>query len=163
MTFDRPALDSFYQYAISLCGAEADAYDLLQSALERYLRGQRERSQQIDNPQAYMRQIIRNIFIDQYRQQRGHDSDEFDEQIHTKIPDISSHSLENLVIEQDLLEKIWQHLNHNERELLYLWGLLGHTIDEIALELQCPRGTLLARIHRLRKKLQKTQTLGASA
>jgi len=163
MVFDRPALDGFYQYAISLCGAEADAYDLLQSALERYLQGQRNKSRRIDNPQAYMRQIIRNIFIDQYRHQRAHDSDEFDEQIHTKIPDISSHSLENLVIEQDLLAKIWQHLNYNERELLYLWGLLGHTIDEIALELQCPRGTLLARIHRLRKKLQRTQTLGASA
>jgi len=163
MVFDRPALDRLYQYAISLCGAEADAYDLLQSALEKYLQAQRKKNQQIENPQAYMRQIIRNSFIDQYRQQRVHDSDEFDEQVHTKIPDISSHSLENLVIEQDLLEKIWQHLNYNERELLYLWGLLGHTIDEIALELQCPRGTLLARIHRLRKKLQKTQTLGASA
>ncbi len=163
MVFDRPALDRLYQYAISLCGAEADAYDLLQSALERYLQAQRKKNQQIENPQAYMRQIIRNSFIDLHRQQRVYNSDEFDEQIHTKVPDISSHSLENLVIEQDLLEKIWQHLNFNERELLYLWGLLGHTIDEIALELQCPRGTLLARIHRLRKKLQKTQTLGASA
>jgi RNA polymerase sigma factor (sigma-70 family) len=163
MIYDHPTLNGFYQYAISLCGAEADAYDLLQSALEKYLQGQRGGSRSIDNPRAYMRQIIRNLFIDQYRQPQFHRNDEFDEQIHTKIPDIYSYSLENLIVRQDLLEKIWQHLNHKERELLYLWGLLGHTIDEIALELECPRGTLLARIHRLRKKLQKTQSLGASA
>lgn len=163
MIFDRPTLTDLYQYAISLCGVEADAYDLLQSALEKYLHRQRDNKRPIDNPRAYMRQIIRNIFIDQYRQQQLHSNEEFDEQIHTQIPDISSNSLENLVIERDLLDKIWQHLNYNERELLYLWALLGHTIDEIALELGCPRGTLLARVHRLRKKLHKTQSLGASA
>ena len=163
MIFDRPTLNGLYQYAISLCGVEADAYDYLQSALEKYLQGQRGNNRPIDNPRAYVRQTIRNLFIDQYRQQQLHGNEEFDEQIHTKVPDISSSSLENLLVEQDFLNKIWQTLNYNERELLYLWGLLGHTIDEIALELGCPRGTLLARIHRLRKKLHKTQSLGASA
>lgn len=162
MIFDQEALNKLYQYAISLCGIEADAYDLLQSALEKFLNAQRSHTS-IDNPGAYMRRIIRNLYIDQYRKNQRQPSDEFDEEQHTAISDISGQSLEQLVIERNTLEQLWQQLNDKERELLYLWAVLGHTIDEIAAELDCPRGTLLARIHRLRKKLQSKPATGATA
>lgn len=162
MIFDQQALNQFYQYALSLCGAEADAYDLLQSGLEKYLKVQQKQTNH-DKPKAYMRRIIRNLYIDQYRRQQTLSSDSFDENLHSGIQDISSNTLEKVMIDSNLLSSIWKQLNDNERELLYLWGLLGHTIDEIALELECPRGTLLARVHRLRKKLQSQNPKGATA
>lgn len=165
--FDRQALNKLYQYAMSLCGQEADAYDLLQSSLEKYLKVQQSTAKSVDAPLAYMRRIMRNLYIDQYRHKQRHPSDEFDEEHHSSISDISSQSLEQITIDRNTLQHLWQHLNDKERELLYMWAVLGHTIDEIASELECPRGTLLARIHRLRKKLQtlpsSDKNTGASA
>lgn len=159
--FDQADLNRFYRYALSLCAIEADAYDLLQSALEKYLHAKNRDT--IDYPEAYIRRIIRNLYIDQYRRQQRQPADEFDELQHSTISDISGHSLEQIMINKSTLESLWCKLNDKERELLYLWAVLGHTIDEIALELDCPRGTLLARIHRLRKKLQTPQAQGATA
>lgn len=165
--FDQQALNKFYQYAVSLCGQEADAYDLLQSALEKFLRAQKNTLSTLDNPSAYMRRIIRNLYIDHYRRNQRQASDEFDEDQHSSVSDISSQSLEQIIIDRDTLQSLWQFLSDKERELLYMWAVLGHTIDEIASELECPRGTLLARIHRLRKKLQtlpsSDKNTGASA
>lgn len=161
--FDRQALNKLYQYAISLCGQEADAYDLLQSSLEKYLKAQQSTAKSVDAPLAYMRRIMRNLYIDQYRHKQRHPSDEFDEEHHSSISDISSQSLEQITIDRNTLQHLWQQLNDKERELLYMWAVLGHTIDEIASELECPRGTLLARIHRLRKKLHSVSTSAINA
>ena len=161
--FDQQALNQLYQYAMSLCGEEADAYDLLQSALEKYLKAERGRSQVLDQPAAYMRRIIRNLYIDQFRRRQALSWDVFDENVHTHVADISGQTLEQLVIDRDQLSKLWLTFNDKERELLYLWALLGHSIDEIAAELECPRGTLLARIHRLRKKLLGPSSKGVTA
>lgn len=165
--FDRQALNQFYQYAMTLCGQEADAYDLLQSSLEKYLKSQQLSSKSVDKPQAYMRRIMRNLYIDQYRHKQRHPSENFDEEYHSSISDISSQSLEQITIDRDTLQSLWQCINDKERELLYMWAVLGHTIDEISSELESPRGTLLARIHRLRKKLQTSpksvKNTGASA
>ncbi len=163
MMFEQQALNKFYQYAISLCGQEADAYDLLQSALEKYLTAQKNMPTRVDNSSAYMRRIMRNLYIDQYRRNQRQASDEYDEELHTSVSDISSQSLEQIIIDRDTLQTLWQYLNDKERELLYMWALLGYTIDEIACELECPRGTLLARIHRLRKKLKPNLEKGATA
>ncbi len=161
--FDQDALNRFYQYAISLCGEEADAYDLLQSALEKFLKVESSKRLELAQPAGYMRRIIRNLYIDQFRHRRKLDWDEFDENVHSQISDISSKTLEQLMVDRDQLESVWETLNDKERELLYLWGLLGYSIDEVAHELECPRGTLLARIHRLRKKLIGPSSKGVTA
>lgn len=155
--FDQAALNRFYQYAVSLCGSEADAYDLLQSALEKFLIQQKKSNQPIEYPDAYIRRIIHNLYIDQYRQKQRQASDEFDEEQHSAISDISTQNLEKLMIDRSTLEHLWQQFNDKERQLLYLWAVLGQTIDEIAAELDCPRGTLLARIHRLRQKINANE------
>lgn len=149
--FTNQQFQQFYRYAFSLCQHEADAFDLVQSSLEKYLNASNK--QTIDYPEAFLRRILRNLFIDQCRRNKHWQfDDETGEQI-DQVLELSSHNLEQMVIDENLLEHLWQQLNPAERELLYLWAGLGHSIDEIAQELQSPRGTLLARMHRLRKKL----------
>ncbi len=38
--------------------------------------------------------------------------------------------------------------------LLYLWSVEGFTIDELATKMIIPRGTLLSKIHRIKKKIR---------
>ncbi len=168
--FNQQDLNRLYAYAMTLCHRQQDAYDLLQQSLELYL------CKKIiaDNPSAYLRRIIRNQFIDLCRQRKrqpthqpldatqlesghGHmdaDIDGYtDRHIDSNTLAMGTQCLEQLCIQQQQLEQIWQLLNSSEHELLYLWALLEMNAREIAEELQLPRGTVLARIHRLRKKI----------
>ena len=61
--------------------------------------------------------------------------------------------LEDLVVLEETVARIWTELNPMEREVLSLWAVEGMTAQEIADQLETPRGTILARIHRLRKKV----------
>ena len=73
------------------------------------------------------------------------------------IISIHSQSLEDVYIDQQELQTHWANLQDSQRELLYLHCVLEYTAQEISDELNCPRGTVLARIHRLKKQLQKGQ------
>ena len=50
------------------------------------------------------------------------------------------------------LEIIWKELNTVEREVLYYWAIEGMTAQEIADQIDVPRGTVLSRIYRIRKR-----------
>jgi len=150
--FDQQQLNRLYSYAMNLCNHPQDAYDLLQQGLEIYLRKKIEAK----NPEAYLRRTIRNNFIDQCRQQRRLLSEQDYPLDSGSSPlAIGTRCLEEIVISQNQLDAILQLLTSQERELLYLWGLLEMNARENAEELQLPRGTVLSRIHRLRKKLRQ--------
>lgn len=59
--FNKDDLNKLYQYALSLTRHEDIAYDVLQSALEKYLI---KLPQTVEKPLAYMKTIIRNQFFD---------------------------------------------------------------------------------------------------
>lgn len=150
--FEPEQLNRLYQYCYTLTNTEADAYDLLQTALEKCLR---KTARQAGLTEAYARTVIRHQFIDQYRKQIRFPEESFDNSDHeTLVQDVSLQPLEDMLINEQALSHIWSTLSVNERELLYLLALEGYSIDEIAKTQQCPRGTLLARLHRLRKKLK---------
>lgn len=152
--FDRDALNRAYRYCCSLCNDPTAAADLLQDGLERYLRSEVHP----DNPDAMLRRILHNRFIDTLRTRRQEDpidSGNLDAQLLV----MGLNSLEDQVIAQDELDRLWHSLQPAERELLHLWAVDGYTAHEIA-ELQgCPRGTVLARIFRLRQRLNQERTM----
>ncbi len=55
------------------------------------------------------------------------------------------------------LQRVWNKLADQQREILYFWCVLGMTAAEMAKELKLPRGTILSRIHRLKMYFQKSQ------
>ena len=144
-------LNTLYRYAMTLCHQRDNAYDLLQSALEKYLIEQKCQRVAVENPMAFVRALIRNRFIDQYRYERRWDTREFDECV---TYDISPGGLEQVSIDTQTLDNIWSELAPQDRDILYHWAVLGYSTDEACEQLGMPRGTFLSRIHRLRKKLQ---------
>jgi len=150
--FCNQSLQSLYRYGYSLTLNEANAYDLLQDALERYL-AQPQRHSELDKPEFYVRRIMRNRFIDELRHNQRFPLESLD-QMDEQIADLDLKQLETMVMEQQLLEQIWARINPLERELLHLWAVEGMTAVEISDQLETPRGTILSRIHRLRKKIE---------
>jgi RNA polymerase sigma-70 factor (ECF subfamily) len=154
INFDREDIQKLYQYAVSLCRDNDFSYDLVQSTLERCLK----LSTLPNNKMSYARTVLRNIFIDHYRHQNKFPEDSYDDEI-VSI-DLELQSLERIMIGKDQLEKAWQLLKPFETEILFLWAVEGHTTQAISEQIGIPKGTVLARIHRLRKRLK--EVLGVS-
>ncbi len=141
-------LQRAYRYAMSLTNDHDVAMDIVHTAYVSILgRG----ASDIKNIQGYFLRCVRNTFIDQKR---------FDDRwlIAVEDPedngmDISLVTLESTIISQDLLVQLWKSFKPLERELLYLWAVEEYTIDEISHLTETSRGTLLSRIHRIRKKV----------
>ena len=150
-TLSEQQLNSLYRYALALSNHRDDAYDLLQSAVEKYLIEVKCGQGAIENPPAFVRALIRNRYIDQYRHRQRWPSESYED---GTAYDISTNSLEKTYIDADSLRRIWQDLAAQDRDILYHWAVLGYSTDEVCERLNMPRGTFLSRIHRLRKKLQ---------
>ncbi len=153
MTFlDKDTLNQLYRFGIALTGNEQDSQDVLQTAIERFLRN---KPQNIAHNTAYLRTMMRNYWYDELRKQKHHQQHVQALTLEQDIISIHSQSLEDVYIDQQELQTHWANLQDNQRELLYLHCVLEYTAQEISDELNCPRGTVLARIHRLKKQLQK--------
>ncbi|MEX0681564.1 MAG: RNA polymerase sigma factor [Balneolales bacterium] len=147
MTFDREILDRLYRYCFVLTGQREDAEDLLHSALESYIRN---RPDKIDYPVAYIRRIARNRYYDQLRKQKVLPFESLEESgSYTNV----EQNLENIIIDRLTVEKIWKTLSSVEREVIYLWAVEEMSAAEIGQHLDQPRGTVLSRLYRLRRRV----------
>lgn len=149
MNLDRDSLQKLYRYAYALTADEDDAYDLLQSAIEICLNKPADRA---DKSAAYIRMIMKNRYIDMYRHQQSFPHENIDD--HSPV-NLDESALEDIVIAADDLAHIWAMLESIDREVLYLWAIEGFSMREISAMLAISRGTLLSRIHRLRKRLSE--------
>lgn len=149
--FSHKMLNSLYRYAYSLSNSESDGYDLLHDALARFLARKEALPEQERAP--YLRRMIRNQFIDQLRREQRLPLEVLD----TVEPDIIDDTfieLERVIISQQTLDNIWDLLLPLERELVHLWAVEGFNTREISQQLHIPQGTILSRIHRIRKKIE---------
>ena len=148
MKFDKDELQRLYQYGLSLSRDVDFSYDLVQSTVERCLR----HGTQPDNQLAYARTVLRNIFLDHYRHQSKVIEEPYEDEV------VSLHlemqSLEQVMIARDELDKVWDLLKPFEAEILFLWAVEGYSIQEVADQIGIPKGTALARVHRLRIRLK---------
>jgi len=149
---DQASLNTLYRYGLSLSNHEATAYDLLQDALEYYLQQTQSVTKSINKPMAYIRQTMRNRYIDQLRRQQCFREEEWQDTLDNTV-EIDFQNLEKIYIERELLDTLWGKLTVLEREMLHLWAVEEYTTQEISELLDTPRGTILSRLHRLRKKL----------
>lgn len=143
---DKSLLDRLYRYCIALTADEDDAWDLLQTAVEKYLRA---RPADVRNQYAYLVKIARRQRLDDLRKNKTVGYETFDEIVHTE----TETTLEQTMIYREQLETAWRLLTMAEREVLFLWAAEGFSAQEIALRLEIPRGTVLARLFRARKKI----------
>ena len=147
--FTSEQLHKLYQYGLSIAQDRDTAYDLLQTALLAFLENSKL---EINDPLRYVRTSMRNAAINMYRSDSKRQTRLLDDD--DQIIDTDLRSLEQVIVDQDDLDHVWKNLSVLEREILFLWAVEGYTIDEISSHTGVARGTLLARLHRLRKRVQ---------
>ncbi|MCM2679149.1 RNA polymerase sigma factor [Echinimonas agarilytica] len=151
LRFDKQQISELYQYAMALCQDSSDAHDVLQASLERYWLETSSPHTEIRDAQRYIRTLIRNRFIDQYRYaQRWHEQQYEEDSTY----DMSFDNLEQLIIDRDTLAHVWEQVPPELRDILYHWAVLGMSTEEVSQHLNMPKGTLLSKVHRLRIKLE---------
>ena len=147
--FTDSDLNRLFRYCLSLPQNEDDAMDLLQLGLEKFLK---VNPGAVSHPVNYTFRIIRNQFIDDYRLRNKRGVEEYNE--FTTVVDMEFKSLEDLYLDRDELKFLLDKMAPLERELLYFWAVEEYTLDEISQLFQIPKGTLVSKIHRMRKKMQ---------
>ena len=148
---DEAQLQQLYRYGFALTRDRDAAYDLLQDAVET---GLRKAPRNAAAAMHYLQRIMRNRYIDQYRHDHRYPTVSLDEDAPISI---DTRVLEDIVIAGQEIDNIMSMLDPLERELLYYWAVEGCTAREIAERTDCPRGTILSRIHRVRQKILRAR------
>ena len=163
-SFTDQEYNQLYAYAVAISGCKQQGFDLLHHSIEAWHKVDQTL---IQYPMAYLKRMIRNHMIDLIRQKNRHQ-----EILETLVEDqqetfgvfSAEQDLEEMVMNQLTLDKIWTLLSTEEREILYLWGVEGYTAREIGLQLNCPRATVLSKMHRVKIKInKKLSTNGATS
>jgi len=158
-------LDALYRTALRMTRSEADAEDLVQ---ETYIRAFRFRDQFTlgTNMKAWLFRILTNTFINTYRRKTAQPEvtdldgiDEFslyrrmaDDRAASSSPDPEAELLKTVVDTEvtDALEELPEKFRTT-----VLLDVEGFSYKEIAEMLSIPIGTVMSRLHRGRKFLQK--------
>jgi RNA polymerase sigma-70 factor (ECF subfamily) len=160
-----PLLDSLYGAALRMTRNPSDAEDLVQETMLRAYRSF-DRFEPGTNLKAWLFRILTNAYINTYRKRQrepqkvsSDDVEEFDlyRELKNHDPQFAetpeSLVLDNLV-DSDILEAIEQ-LPDQFRLAVVLSDIEGFTYAEMADIMDVPMGTVMSRLHRGRKALQK--------
>jgi RNA polymerase sigma-70 factor (ECF subfamily) len=158
-----PLLSNLYSAALRLTRNPSDAEDLVQEA---YLRAYRGFSgfQEGTNLRAWMYRILTNTFINSYRKKQRQpqtvsDEDIEDWYLYDRLGDSAAEaSAETSVLERipdEDVQRALEALPEQFRMAVWLADVEGFSYKEIAEILDVPIGTVMSRLHRGRKSLQK--------
>lgn len=130
-----------YHYALSLSAHESTAEDLVQEA---WLRVVEHYGPEISKPVLF--RTIRNLYIDRWRHESRFPTESFDE---------SKSAADGIArdTQDPALDAALRTLGDVERETLFLAVIEGYTAAEIAALTNSPRGSVLSRLHRAKRKL----------
>ena len=161
-----PLMDGLYSAAIRMTRNAADAEDLVQ---ETYLKAFNayERFEAGTNLKAWMYRILTNSYINAYRKkQRRPDESDIDDiedlYLYRRLGGaesaVLSRSAEDELLEmfgEDEVKLALEDLPEHYRMPILLADVEGFAYKEIAEILDVPIGTVMSRLHRGRKQLQK--------
>jgi len=158
-----PLLNGMYSAAFRLTRNAADAEDLIQETFLRAFRGFHQ-FQEGTNLKAWLYRILMNTFINSYRKKQREPRTISDEEVedwylYSKMADEGLEpSAETSVIEslpdEDVQEAL-QSLPEQFRAAVLLADVEGFSYKEIAEITEVPIGTVMSRLHRGRRALQK--------
>lgn len=160
-----PLMDQLYSAALRMTRNAADAEDLVQETYLKAYRGY-ERFQEGTNLKAWMYRILTNSYINRYRakQRRPDESDIADvEDMYLYRRLGGEHSDLGTSAEDSFLSSVTdgavkaaiEAIPENFRIAVLLADVEGFAYKEIAEILEIPIGTVMSRIHRGRKALEK--------
>jgi RNA polymerase sigma-70 factor (ECF subfamily) len=157
--------DALYGTALRMTRNPSDAEDLVQETFLRAFRSW-DRFEPGTNLKAWLFKIMTNLFISGYRQRRREpvtvstdDTEEFD--LYRNLVDhdaVLGRSAESIVLDRlvdDDVKNALSNLPENFRIPVLLADVEGFSYREIADMLSIPIGTVMSRLHRGRKALQR--------
>ncbi|HWS83153.1 MAG TPA: sigma-70 family RNA polymerase sigma factor [Ktedonobacteraceae bacterium] len=160
-------LDSLYRTALRMTNNTQEAEDLVQETMLKAFRFAHT-YQPGTNLRAWLFRILNTSAINRYRKQATHPTpaslpEGEDFYLYNRIRDLSGQELnqgaDEEVLNQYLDEDVYQALNNlppNFRMAVILADIEGLSYKEIADVLQIPIGTVMSRISRARRQLQKS-------
>ncbi|MDV3125992.1 sigma-70 family RNA polymerase sigma factor [Mycobacterium sp. 21AC1] len=175
-TFRRdvlPLTGSLLRDAKRLTRSHADAEDLLQETLMHAYAGFHG-FQPGTNLRAWLRRIMRNRWISEYRRMERRPAEVLAEDVSTRISGPSTHmaflqpSAEDHVLAalpHSELATAMAVLSRDNRLVLYYADVEGYPLREVARLMNIPVGTVMSRLHRGRRRLRAeltTQRLAAA-
>jgi RNA polymerase sigma-70 factor, ECF subfamily len=168
-----PLRDVLYHYAFRKCWNHADAEDLVQETVMKAY-ANFESFQSGTNLKAWLLRILTNTYINMYRQARRrpaqYSAEEFTDQDLTEararsaasaLRSAEDHALDLLADNE--IKTAMQALPTQFREAVYYADVEGLHCDEIAVLTNAPRGTVMSRLHRGRRRLRTLLELPAAA
>lgn len=148
------------RFARGLTGRDDAADDLVQDALAKAI-SKFDRFEEGTNLKAWLFRIMRNAQIDEVRknQRRG---------VHVDIDDtekvqISAPGSQFSAVELSEFRDAFAKLSEQDREVLLLIGMEGHSYEEAAEMIEMPVGTVKSRLSRARERLRKVMQEPAAA
>ena len=142
-------------FALQGCGDRHEAHDLAQDAVLRFFSAlDRFHSNRPVKP--WLLTITRNLIRDRARRQRTRRIEALsldDIIVEPRDPEPGPESIAALHEMQRLLWRSMQELSASDREIITLREYLDLSYDDIANTLGVPRGTVMSRLHRARRKL----------
>jgi RNA polymerase sigma-70 factor, ECF subfamily len=160
-----PLLDSLYAGALRMTRNPADAEDLVQETMLRAYRAF-DRFEEGTNPKAWLFRILTNAYINVYRKRQrepqqisSEEVEDFDLYRELKLHDAQYDETPERVVldslvDSDILQAI-EDLPEQFRLAVMLSDIEGFSYAEMAEIMDVPMGTVMSRLHRGRKALQK--------
>jgi RNA polymerase sigma-70 factor (ECF subfamily) len=168
-TFEDEALqhiDALYRTALRMTHNAQTAEDLVQDTLERAY-AHYDRFQPGTNMRAWLFRILTNLAISGFRRQTaapatlsldGGDDDDFSLSRQLQLPDVHDGDVEGTVLSvigEESIKRAIEDLPPEFRMAVLLADVEGFSYKEIAEILDIPRGTVMSRLHRGRRLLQR--------
>jgi RNA polymerase sigma-70 factor (ECF subfamily) len=150
-----PHLDAAYNLARWLAGNDHDAQDIAQEACLRALRffG----SFRGDNARAWLLSIVRNTFYTWLRKNRPPENlvELGDEGLAVEDVSVNAEILNSRLADAEAIRRAIEELPAEFREIVILREMEGFSYKEIAELADVPIGTVMSRLTRARRQLQK--------
>lgn len=138
-----------YAFLLSLTQNAHDTQDLMQDTYIQIYKNCGQYKKQ-GNPMAWIMKVAKNLFLMKLRKDGVRQTDSYEELENVLGTDCIK-NVENRI----LIEKMFEVLTFEERELIILHDVSGLKFKEIAMVLDKPIGTVLTRYNRSIKRLQK--------
>jgi RNA polymerase sigma-70 factor (ECF subfamily) len=141
-----------YRAAYRLTRSGVDAEDLVQEVcLRAYpLIGEIEG---LEQPRGWLLRVLYRLFVDLHRRYERTNVRAIDENEEFASGDPSPADEAQRALDRLRIERAWRHLNHEQRLLLALHDVEGHSLAEIHALTGIKDGTIKSRLHRARVRL----------